>query len=64
MFMLQSVARGGVSVNVIFEYQIVGSGEGRLCPNCATGPPAYQEGAFHWFGGFVEGHSPPQLANV
>ena len=32
VFILQSVARGGVSVNVNLEYQIEGSGEGRLCP--------------------------------
>ena len=39
MFILQSVARGRVSVNIIFEYQILGSGEERLCPNCITGTP-------------------------
>ena len=33
---LQGVARGGVSVSVNLEYQIEGSGEGRLCP---TGSP-------------------------
>ena len=35
---LQSLARGGVSTNVTLEYQYLGSGEGRLCPNCITGP--------------------------
>ena len=36
LFILQNVARGGVSVNVNLEYQIEGSEEGRLCP---TGTP-------------------------
>ena len=38
ILILQSVARGGVSISVILEYQIVGSGEARMCPNCITGP--------------------------
>ena len=38
ILILQSVARGGVSISVILEYQIVGSGEGRLCPNYIAGP--------------------------
>ena len=38
ILILQSLARGGVSISVTLEYQIVGSGEGRLCPNCITGP--------------------------
>ena len=39
LFILQSLVRGGVSVNVNLEYQIEGSEEGRLCP---TGTPRAQ----------------------
>ena len=38
ILILQSLARGGVSISVILEYQIEGSGEGRLCPNYIAGP--------------------------
>lgn len=34
--------RGGVSVNVSFNYQIEGRGEGRLCFNCVAGSPRAQ----------------------
>ena len=39
---LQSLARGGVSVSVTLEYRIVGSGEGKLCASCVAGPPKAQ----------------------
>ena len=42
VLILQSLARGGVSVDVIFEYRIEGSGEGRLCLSCITGSPRAQ----------------------
>ena len=38
ILILQSLARGGVSISVTLEYQVVGSGEARMCPNCITGP--------------------------
>ena len=34
---LQSLVRGGVSVEVILEYEIEGVGKGRLCSTCTPG---------------------------
>ena len=36
---LQSLVRGGVSVDVILEYKIEGVGKGRLCSTCTPGQP-------------------------
>ena len=38
LFNFQKLVKGGVTFNAIFDYNIEGSAEERLCPSCVTGP--------------------------